>query len=292
MINLSKTNFHNQMSTPLHTIFSWFETGDFPTEAQFKATFSSFYHKDDPIPVESIEGFEEMFQSFVSAEAFQAHLTDSMAHSGYLALLDGGNLTSTYVNSWKNKLGISNVGTVDSSDQSGNVYTKTQIDVVGNELRNVDKDLAAEIANIKKILLSSDLSLDELQEIVDFIKKNRVDIEALKAISLEGTKEDKVKLLLDYDGLNSPKNQQEFNKQIYDKVLLISQTTTSAMVQVTGSTVFPNTLETENVIIQARDSVTGKKINIDDYATNQIIEVNLLGEIVNPINILILKVKS
>ncbi|MFN4364411.1 hypothetical protein [Chryseobacterium hispalense] len=278
------------MNTPLHTIFSWFQSGDFPTEAQFKATFSSFYHKDYPIPVESIEGLEDLSQ-FVSTDKFQEHITDSGAHSQYLALLNASNLTSTHVSSWKSKLGIGNVGTIDSADQSGNVYTKIQTDGFVNELNEADNNLASEIARIKGILLSNDLSLDDLQEIVEFIKKNRVDIEALKAISLQEIKEDKVKLSLDYNWLNSPKNQQEFNEQIYDKVLSVSQTPTSAVVQVTKSTVFPNILETENVIIQARDSVTGKKINIDDYATNQTIEVNILSEIVNPINILILKVK-
>lgn len=278
------------MSTPLNTIFSWFETGDFPTETQFKETFLSFYHKEHPIPIESIEGFEEIFQLFASAEAFQKHLTDPKAHSEYLALLNADNLTSTHISSWKNKLGISNAGTVDSADQSGNVYTKVQVDGFVNELKEADKDLALKIENIKKVLLSNDLSLDELQEIVDFIKKSREDIEALKAISGE-TSEDKVKLLLDYNGLGSPKNQQEFNKKIYDKIVLLSQTPTSAVVQVTGNAVFPNTLETENVIIQARDSVTGKKINIDDYATNQIIEVRMIGVPANPLNILILKVK-
>lgn len=278
------------MSTPLHTIFSWFETGDFPTETQFKDTFLSFYHKDDLIPVKSIEGFEEIFQLFASAEAFQKHLTDPAAHSEYLALLNAGNLTPAHVDSWKHKLGINNVATVDSPEQLGNVYTKMQVDGFVDELKDADKDLASDIEKIKKILLSNDLSLDELQEIIDFIKKSREDIEALKAVSGQ-TSEDKVKLLFDYNGVGSPKNQQEFNKQIYDKVLLISQTPTSAVVQVTGSAVFTNTLETENVIIQARDSVTGKKINIDDYATNQTIEVKMLGDLANPINILILKVK-
>ncbi|TZF99211.1 hypothetical protein FW781_04605 (plasmid) [Chryseobacterium panacisoli] len=279
------------MSTPLHTIFSWFETGDFPTETQFKDTFLSFYHKDDLIPMEGIEGFEEIFQLFASAEAFQAHLKDPNAHSEYLALLNAGNLTSAHVNSWKSKLGISNVATIDGSDQLGNAYTKIQVDSFVDALKDADKDLALKIENIRNILLSNDLSLDELQEIVDFIKKNRDDIEALKAIPIGESREDKVKLLLDYNELGSPKNQQEFNKQIYDRVLLISQTPTSAVVQVTGNAVFPNTLETENVIIQARDSVTGKKINVDDYATNQTIEVKMIGDLVNPINILILKVK-
>ena len=279
------------MNTPLHTIFSWFQSGDFPTEAQFKATFSSFYHKDYPIPVENIEGLEDLTQLFAGAETFREHLTDSNAHSGHLALLNAANLTLTNVKSWKTKLGIDNTGTVDADNQSGNVYTKTQTNSFIDELKESDSDLALEIANIRKVLLSNDLSLDELQEIVDFIKKSRTDIEALKAVSLEETKEDKLKLLLDYSWLNSPKNQQEFNQKIYDEVLSIAQTPTSAVVQITESTVFPNPVETENVIIHARDSVTGKKINIDDYATNQTIEINMLGEIINPINILILKVK-
>lgn len=278
------------MNTPLNTIFSWFETGDFPTEAQFKATFLSFYHKDDIIPIKSIEGFEDLSHLFASAEDFKKHLADPAAHSGYLALLNASNLTAAHVNNWKSKLGISNVATIDGSDQQGNVYTKIQIDGFVNGLKDADKGLALEIEKIKKLLSSNDLSLDELQEIVNFIKKNRDDIEALKAISGE-SREDKVKLILDYNGLGSPKNQQEFNKQVYDKILLISNTPTSAVVQITESTVFPNPLETENVIIQARDSVTGKKINVDDYATNQIIEIKMFGEIVNPINILILKVK-
>lgn len=278
------------MNTPLNTIFSWFETGDFPTEAQFKATFLSFYHKDDIIPIKNIEGFEDLSHLFASAEDFKKHLKDPAAHSGYLALLNASNLTATHVDNWKSKLGISNVATIDSSGQPGNVYTKIQVDGFVNGLKDADKGLVSEIEKIKKLLSSNDLSLDELQEIVNFIKNNRNDIEALKAISGE-SREDKVKLILDYNWLGSPKNQQEFNKQIYDKILLISQTPTSAVVQVTKSTTFPNPFETENVIIQARDSVTGKKINVDDYATNQIIEIRMFGEIVNPINILILKVK-
>jgi hypothetical protein len=278
------------MNTPLDTIFSWFKTGKFPTEAQFKETFLSFYHKDYLIPIEGIEGFEELFQLFASAEAFQAHLKDPEAHSQYLAFLNAGNLTASHVDSWKNKLGISNIATIDSSNELGNVYTKIQVDGFVNKLKDTDKDLALDIEKIKTILLSNDLSLDELQEIVDFIKKSREDIEALKAISGESS-EDKVKLLLNYDGLGNPKNQQEFNKKIYDQFLLMSQTPTSAVVQITESAIFPNILQTEHVIIQARDSVTGKKINVDDYATNQVIEINMFGEVTNPINILILKVK-
>ena len=40
----------------LAQIFSWFETGDFPTEQQFRDTFSSFFHKSEKIPATQIEG--------------------------------------------------------------------------------------------------------------------------------------------------------------------------------------------------------------------------------------------
>ncbi|WP_326984333.1 hypothetical protein VUJ46_07315 [Chryseobacterium sp. MYb264] len=278
------------MNTPIDTIFSWFKTGDFPTQAQFQATFSAFYHKNDLIPRESIEGLEEIFELFISAEALQRHLEDPEAHAEYLALLNAGNLTPADIDQWKTRLGIHHTGIIDSSDTLGNVYTKIQVDDFVNTLKNADKDLLSAIDTIRELLLSNDLSLDELQEIVDFIKKSREDIEALKAVAGE-TNESKVKLLNDYEGLGSPQKQQEFNKQIYDKVMIISQTLTSAMVRITESAVFPNILETEHVIIQARDSVTGKKINVDDYATTQTIEIKMVGQLTNPINILILKVK-
>lgn len=40
----------------LQTIFSWFKRGCKPTEAQFKATFLSFRHKDNPVPMEDVSG--------------------------------------------------------------------------------------------------------------------------------------------------------------------------------------------------------------------------------------------
>ncbi len=40
--------------TKLSTILSWFETGDKPTEKQFRDTWNSFWHKDEKIPVSQI----------------------------------------------------------------------------------------------------------------------------------------------------------------------------------------------------------------------------------------------
>jgi len=51
----------------LATIFSWFETGDYPTQQQFWDTFSSFWHKSEKIPATAIEGFPAQTPSGVIA---------------------------------------------------------------------------------------------------------------------------------------------------------------------------------------------------------------------------------
>lgn len=117
------------MSTPINTIFSWFETGDFPTQQQFQATFSSFFHKEEPIPMENIEGLQEEFEKFPTSETIDNHMDDAEAHIEHLARRDAENLDPESVQQWKDKFGINEIATVDSGPESddGNVYTKEQI---------------------------------------------------------------------------------------------------------------------------------------------------------------------
>ena len=118
------------MSTSLYTIFSWFETGDFPSQAQFQASWSSFWHKDEPIPISQITGLSQMIEQMVSSQILENHINDSNAHAGYLAKLDASNLTNTHVNSWKDKLGVGeippNVALVDMGEDRS-VFNKDQI---------------------------------------------------------------------------------------------------------------------------------------------------------------------
>jgi len=51
----------------LATIFSWFETGDFPTQQQFRDTFSSFWHKSEKIDATAIEGIPASTPSGIKA---------------------------------------------------------------------------------------------------------------------------------------------------------------------------------------------------------------------------------
>jgi len=53
--------------TSLAQIFSWFKTGLFPTEQQFKDTFSSFWHKSEKIDATAIEGFPALTPDGIKA---------------------------------------------------------------------------------------------------------------------------------------------------------------------------------------------------------------------------------
>ena len=117
-------------------IYSWFETGDFPTEAQFRATWDSYFHKSDKIAMGNISGLVEALNKTVSLTVFNSHLNDTNAHSSYLAKLDASNLSAQHVNIWKDKLGVGtlppNVATIDYQTESGfilegNAYKKLAI---------------------------------------------------------------------------------------------------------------------------------------------------------------------
>ncbi|MRI63992.1 hypothetical protein EDM00_08330 [Ornithobacterium rhinotracheale] len=49
--------------TDLNTIKSWFKNGLKPTQEQFWAWLDSFWHKDDKIPAENVEGLDAMLSS-------------------------------------------------------------------------------------------------------------------------------------------------------------------------------------------------------------------------------------
>ena len=68
-----------------NTIKNWFRTGLKPTQAQFWATWDSFWHKDEKIPVTSIEGFQGLLDEKADAEALTNHVNDLGAHAGLLA---------------------------------------------------------------------------------------------------------------------------------------------------------------------------------------------------------------
>lgn len=122
------------MSTDLNTIYSWFEEGDYPTAQQFQATFSSFYHKSENIPLTKIEGLNNTLGKYVLTSSFNSHLEDKKAHEKQLVKLDASNITEEYRTALRAALGVgdlpSNIATTDYVDQNAknvaNSLLKTQ----------------------------------------------------------------------------------------------------------------------------------------------------------------------
>lgn len=64
----------------LNTIKNWFKTGLKPTQAQFWDTWDSFWHKDDSIAAENINGLPALFDAKADTEALQNHQNNEDAH--------------------------------------------------------------------------------------------------------------------------------------------------------------------------------------------------------------------
>lgn len=116
-------------------IYSWFETDDFPTEAQFRATWDSYWHKSESLPMNSISGLVAKFNQTVSKSTFESHLKDEDAHDKTLAKIDASNLLPAHIALWKQTLGVGdlppNIGTIDYVSPSGeamigNAYKKVK----------------------------------------------------------------------------------------------------------------------------------------------------------------------
>ncbi|AZA84795.1 hypothetical protein C1637_18610 [Chryseobacterium lactis] len=139
------------MSIPLNTIYSYFETGDFPTQEQFQASWASFWHKDESIPTNKVAGLDSQLQNKADKNILETHISNPDSHTGYLAKKDASNLDNTNVQAWKTALGVGelpeNLATVDNGGQFGNVYSKDQSNerfLTFNDYVNDDRKIRAD----------------------------------------------------------------------------------------------------------------------------------------------------
>ncbi|WP_413512094.1 hypothetical protein [Myroides odoratus] len=58
----------------------WFSNGKKPPQEQFWGWIESFWHKEEKIPINSIEGLSSSLQDKLDAPLFQTHLNDPDAH--------------------------------------------------------------------------------------------------------------------------------------------------------------------------------------------------------------------
>ena len=69
------------MITPKKTLYKWFSNFMKPAQEHFRALIDSFYHKNEPIPMSSIDGLSKAIEDTVSAKQLLNHINDTEAHS-------------------------------------------------------------------------------------------------------------------------------------------------------------------------------------------------------------------
>ena len=146
------------MITPISTLKRRFANFLKPTQEHFWAWMDSYWHKDENIPMNKVEGLSTALEGTASAAQLRNHLTDSQAHSG---LFDrkvdkeaGKTLTSNdytneekrtnQANAQKRVVGITVTGDVDK------IITLTFADGTAIQAPFTDKDTLPEnLADIK-----------------------------------------------------------------------------------------------------------------------------------------------
>ena len=120
------------MATDKNTLKNWFKTAAKPTQEQFWAWMDSFYHKDERISQDKINGLSKTLEAKADEEQLSAK-----------ANKDATELTEDDKQSWKTALGVgelpTNIATIDQGEQQGNVYDKEQINEL---LENSGKNIA------------------------------------------------------------------------------------------------------------------------------------------------------
>jgi hypothetical protein len=153
------------MATNINTILSWFKAGLKPTQAQFWASWSSFWHKDEMIPQSSILDLTMVLNAKVEKDQFDAHKTDMAAHA---VLFDS--------KEDKNNKGVADgYVPLDEIVKISSQYLSIIDDLVtggSNNLLSAEqgKILKTQITAINTLLTSNDINLDTVQELVDAIK--------------------------------------------------------------------------------------------------------------------------
>ena len=151
--------------TAIQTLKQWFSNFKKPTQEQFWAWIDSFWHKSEKIPMDSIEGLENAIQGTASVEQLRNHLTDSQAHKELLDnkvdKVPGKKLTTEdFTTELRKKL-------------EGLQQVDVSVLLPRGNFSGTAQDLKDLIDNLTRILQSPDTELDELQEIVAYIKQNK-----------------------------------------------------------------------------------------------------------------------
>ena len=109
------------MKVSLSQIKSWFKKGLYPTESQFSNTWDSFWHKDDKLSLNSIEGLTDVLNKKANSALLDAKADKEHVHEDYLTeedivdkqdarddnLQTKSKIITSAINELNSKLGIS-----------------------------------------------------------------------------------------------------------------------------------------------------------------------------------------
>ena len=123
------------MSTDKNIINNWFKTGLKPTQAQFWATWDSFWHKDEKIPISSIDKLGNL----LDGKAETNHTHDVYATN------DATSLTAQNITQWQNKLGVADLKFDDQAITITQDYTDFGL-VAGDSINAFNNAIYSEVA--------------------------------------------------------------------------------------------------------------------------------------------------
>ncbi len=127
-------------------------------------------------------------------------------------------------------------------------------------LQAKDNEMLEHITKINALLASDDVNLDDIQKIVDYIKENRTQIEWLKETVMNGSFDDKIKLIGSYSNWGAVTYQNQLNDLIYDKIKKIEDAAAAEKIKheerVRGDSRIQHNLDTFSFVIDAYDTVT------------------------------------
>ena len=164
--------------TAITILKQWFANFKKPTQEHFWAWIDSFWHKSEKIPMANIEGLESLVEGTASAEQLRNHLTDTHAHKEVL-------------DKKVDKVAGKKLSTEDfTTELRRKLEALEQVDISGllpkGGYTGTAQDLKKLIDNLTRILQSPDTELDELREIVAYIKQNKHILSTLGISNIAG----------------------------------------------------------------------------------------------------------
>ena len=116
--------------TDRNTIDNWFKTGLKPTQQQFWATWASFWHKSDSLPISSINRLGDL----LDGKAETNHTHDIYATN------DASSLTAENVTAWQNALGVDDLNYVEIPTTDATAESHPYVVVIDDEGKSAKRN--------------------------------------------------------------------------------------------------------------------------------------------------------